>query len=67
MAEKTNVEKKKYVDPGWPQDLPEGKHAVTEIVAEDAGALSPYGDIEFPVPVDKIPYVHPFTVINQPK
>jgi hypothetical protein len=36
-------------------------------VAEDAGALSPYGEIEFPVPVDQIPYVHPYTVPQEKK
>lgn len=60
-----DAKKKHYVDPGWPQDLPEGKHAVTELVADDAGALSPFGDIELPVPAEKLPYVHPYTVINR--
>ncbi len=60
-----DAKKKHYVDPGWPQDLPEGKHAVTELVADDAGALSPFGDAEFPVPAEKLPYVHPYTVINR--
>lgn len=59
-----DVEKKHFVDPGWPQDVPEGHHAVTELHAADAGALSPYGDLEFPVPAETLPYVHPFTVIN---
>lgn len=61
MADK----KKHYVDPGWPQNLPEGKHAVTELIAEDAGALSPYGDAEFPIPAEELNYVHPYTVINR--
>ncbi|MBB3115360.1 hypothetical protein [Corynebacterium bovis] len=59
-----NVEKKYYVDPGWPKDLAPGEHAVTEIVADTAGALSPYGDIEFPVPAESLPYVHPYTRTN---
>lgn len=60
-----NVQKKGYVDPGWPTDIPEGKHAVTELVAHSAGALSPYGDIEFPVDPSTLPYVHPYTRINK--
>ena len=61
-----NVEKKKgYVDPAWPTDIPEGQHAVTELVAFSAGALSPYGEIEWPVDSSTLPYVHPDTVINR--
>lgn len=60
-----NVEKKGYVDAGWPTDIPEGRHAVTELVADTAGALSPYDDIEFPVDASELPYVHSFTVINK--
>ncbi|MCI1257050.1 MULTISPECIES: hypothetical protein [Corynebacterium] len=62
-----DVEKKHYVDPGWPKDVPEGRHAVSELIAGDAGALSPYGDIDLPVPAETLPYVHPFTVINRAK
>ena len=65
MGDMADVEKKHFVDPGWPQNLPEGKHAVTELIAEDAGALSPYGDAEFPIPAEELNYVHPYTVINR--
>lgn len=61
----SKVAKKGYVDPGWPTDIPEGKHAVTELVADTAGALSPYGDIELPVDPSTLSYVHPYTVINK--
>lgn len=67
MGDMADVEKKHYVDPGWPKDVPEGHHAVTELVAADAGALSPYGDTEFPVPAETLHYVHPFTVVNGAK
>ena len=60
-----NVKNKKhYVDAGWPE-LPPGEHAVSELVSNRAGSLSPFGDTEFPLPVDEVPYVHPVTVINK--
>lgn len=61
----SNAKKNGYVDAGWPTNLPEGQHAMTELVATHAGALSPYGDVEFPVPLSQINYVHPHTVINK--
>lgn len=60
-----NVKKKGYVDAGWPSDIPEGQHAVTELVASSAGALSPYGDLELPLDPSTLSYVHPHTVINR--
>ncbi|MBZ8176339.1 hypothetical protein GP475_03615 [Corynebacterium poyangense] len=61
-----NMEKKKYVDPGWPQHIPGDGHAVTEMISKLAGASSPYGDdLEFPVPAEELPYVHPYTRINR--
>ena len=56
---------KGYVDPAWPTDIPEGQHAVTELVADTAGALSPYGELEFPLDSSTLPYIHPYTVINK--
>lgn len=47
------------VDPTWP----EGDHPVTELTADRQGALSPFGEIEFPLP--DVPYIHPITVINR--
>ena len=44
-------EKKRYVDPGWPQGNGDDDHAVTELTSARAGNLSPYGEeIEFPLP-----------------
>lgn len=61
-----NVEKKGYVDPGWPKHVPGGGHVVTEINSLLAGASSPYGDdIVFPVPHEETGYVHPHTRINR--
>lgn len=61
-----NVEKKKgYVDAGWPTDVPEGQHVVTELVTDTTGALSPYGDLVLPLDPSTLPYVHPYTVVNR--
>ncbi|GGG79104.1 hypothetical protein [Corynebacterium pelargi] len=60
-----NMEKKGYVDPGWPKHVPGDGHAVTEMVAKVAGAETPFGDIELPVPPEKVGYVHPYTRINR--
>jgi len=55
-------ERSKGVDPTWPE-LPEGENPVTELSTDVQGALSPYGEIQFPLP--SVPYVHPTTVINR--
>ncbi len=52
----------KNVDPTWPV-LPEGQHPVTEINADRQGALSPFGDVAFPL--ESVPYTHPTTIINR--
>lgn len=65
VAESTS--KKHYVDNGWPE-APEGggpEHVVSEFAAALAGALSPFGDVEFPLPTDEIHYINPKTVINR--
>ncbi len=53
-------------DPGtdWPK-LPEGEHAVSEFNSDRQGALSPFGDLSFPLDPATLPYVHPKTVINR--
>ncbi|MDL9937818.1 hypothetical protein QSJ18_13775 [Gordonia sp. ABSL1-1] len=62
VAEKSG--KKQYVDNGWPQDL-DGSHAVSEFAAGISGALSPFGETQFPLPVDELPFVHAKTDINR--
>ncbi len=32
---------------------------VSELAAENAGAMPPWGDVEFPLPVEHLSYVHP--------
>jgi hypothetical protein len=53
--------KHKGVDPTWPGE--DGEHPVTELSSDRQGALSPFGDITFPL--DTVPYVHPETEINR--
>lgn len=50
-------------DPAWPDHG--GAQPVTELAAPLQGALSPFGDIQFPLPADELPYVHPVTKINK--
>ena len=58
-------EKRRYVDNGWPTSGEDGEHAVSELAADRTGALSPFGDISFPLPADELPYTHPVTVVNK--
>jgi hypothetical protein len=58
-------QKKQYVDPGWPELDGDEDHAVSELATDRTGALSPFGDLTFPLPSDDIPYVHPSTVVNK--
>lgn len=53
------------IDPKWPANDYEGGHAVTELASDRQGSLSPFGDETFPVPAEKLPYIHPVTVINR--
>ena len=46
----------------WPE-LPDGEHPVTELTTDVQGPLSPFGEMEFPLP--EVPYVHPHTVVNR--
>lgn len=54
----------KYIDNGWPTRNPQD-HPVSELAADRAGALSPFGTIVFPVPASELPYIHPVTVVNR--
>ena len=58
-------QKSRYVDNGWPTLDGEDDHAVSELAADRTGALSPFGDVTFPVPADELPYTHPVTVVNK--
>lgn len=53
-----------YVDNGWPM-TDHGEPAVSELRTDRTGALSPFGDVEFPLPADDLPYLHPVTVVNR--
>jgi hypothetical protein len=57
--------KKQYVDNGWPAHLEGDEHAVSELATDRTGALSPFGDLVFPLPADQLPYTHPVTVVNK--
>ncbi|MYR06638.1 hypothetical protein GTV32_10075 [Gordonia sp. SID5947] len=60
------AEKKKYVDNGWPKDGDgDSAHAVSEFAAGLSGALSPFGDVEFPLAPDDLPYLQPKTIVNR--
>jgi hypothetical protein len=43
-----------FQSPSDPRDF-----AVSELVSDAAGSHSPFGNLEFPLPVEKILYVHP--------
>ena len=58
------AQKTRYVDNGWPTTNPDD-HAVSELASDRVGALSPFGDLVFPLPADELPYVHPVTDVNQ--
>ncbi|AFR47769.1 MULTISPECIES: hypothetical protein [Gordonia] len=64
---KSGGRKKHYVDNGWPQDDngDAAEHAVSELATHISGALSPFGDTEFPLPVDELPFVQSKTVVNR--
>lgn len=59
----TKARKTRYVDNGWPATDP-GDHAVSELATDRTGALSPFGEVVFPVPAEELPYVHPVTVAH---
>ena len=63
--EVADKKKKQYIDNGWPVDLEGDDHAVSELAADRTGALSPFGDVVFPLPAEDLPYTHPVTVVNK--
>ncbi len=58
-------QKNRYVDNGWPSVNGDDDHAVSELATDRTGALSPFGEVTFPLPADELPYTHPVTVINK--
>jgi hypothetical protein len=52
------------IDPTWPS-WSEEDHPVSELAAPLQGALSPFGELVFPLPADELPYQHPHTEINR--
>ena len=56
---KRNDKNAHLVEPTWGQSENDGP-PVTELSSETAGSLSPFGeDHSFPLPADRIRYVHP--------
>ena len=51
------------VDPTWAGDDDNGSHPVSELTSDRQGALSPFGDVTFPL--ESVPYQHPVTEINR--
>lgn len=52
------------IDPEWPH-LEGEKHPVSELATDVQGALSPFGEVTFPVDPATLPYTHPVTEINR--
>ena len=50
------------IDPTWPTST-DGEHPLTELLGPVQGNMSPFGDVEFPLP--EVPYEHPVTEINK--
>ncbi|NYH79126.1 hypothetical protein FHR84_002460 [Actinopolyspora biskrensis] len=57
-----NKSKNERIDPEWPH---EGEHPVSEFLADRQGAMSPFGDVTFPLSEGALPYEHPHTEINK--
>ncbi len=64
VADNVETKKRRYVDNGWPTTDPDD-HAVSELATDRTGALSPFGEIVFPVPAEDLPYLHAVTVVNR--
>ena len=57
--------KKRYVDNGWPVLSDGDDHAVSELATDRTGALSPFGDVTFPLPAAELPFIQSATIINK--
>ncbi len=64
MSSVAEKKKNQYVDNGWPE-VADDDHAVSELATDRTGALSPFGEVEFPLPAERLPYMHPVTVVNK--
>ena len=62
MAKEGDNARQERIDPSWPS-TDENDHAVSELAADRQGALSPFGDVSFPL--KSVPYQHPETEINK--
>jgi hypothetical protein len=62
VAKKRRIER---IDPHWPEAPTGASHPVSELASHLQGALSPFGEITFPMPSDKLIYQHPVTEINK--
>ena len=62
MAKNSNSHR---IDPSWPGDDDHGKHPVSETAADRQGALSPFGELAFPLSQEELGYEHPTTEINK--
>lgn len=57
--------KNHYVDNGWPVLSDGDDHAVSELATDRTGALSPFGDVTFPLPAEELPFIQSATVVNR--
>jgi len=62
VAKEGDDVKQRRIDPHWPE-VDGDDHAVTEAAADRQGALSPFGEVTFPL--NAVPYEHPETEINK--
>ena len=62
MAKVDNTDR---IDPAWPGDDDNGHHPVSEVAADRQGALSPFGELTFPLSPEELGYEHPVTEINK--
>ncbi|CAN5362271.1 hypothetical protein BH20ACT5_BH20ACT5_06630 [soil metagenome] len=59
LGRRAGKDKSHQIEPTW-YSSDDGHPPLTELLAENQGALSPFGeDTVFPLPVSAINYVHP--------
>lgn len=65
MARKAKRDKAHQIEPSW-YESEDGQAPLTELLAENQGALSPFGeDTVFPLPVTSLSYQHPTAKPNR--